>query len=71
MFGLTDKVVLVTGAARGTGRAHCEPFADEGADVIALDIAGAAMNYRKPQPKWRSAEGAVRRGWPMSLISGP
>jgi NAD(P)-dependent dehydrogenase (short-subunit alcohol dehydrogenase family) len=42
MFGLTDKVVLVTGAARGTGRAHCERFADEGADVIALDIAGAA-----------------------------
>lgn len=40
--GLADKVVLVTGAARGTGRVHCERFADEGADVIALDVAGAA-----------------------------
>ncbi|MGE2817214.1 mycofactocin-coupled SDR family oxidoreductase [Mycobacterium heidelbergense] len=37
MKGLVDKVVLVTGAARGSGRAHCERFADEGADVIALD----------------------------------
>lgn len=35
--GLTDKVVLVTGAGRGTGRVHCQRFADEGADVIALD----------------------------------
>lgn len=37
MSGLTDKVVVVTGAAQGTGRAHCERFAQEGADVIALD----------------------------------
>jgi SDR family mycofactocin-dependent oxidoreductase len=37
MTGLVDKVVLVTGAAQGTGRTHCERFADEGADVIALD----------------------------------
>lgn len=37
MTGLVDKVVLVTGAARGTGRVHCARFADEGADVIALD----------------------------------
>jgi SDR family mycofactocin-dependent oxidoreductase len=42
MSGLLDKVVVVTGAARGTGRAHCERFADEGADVIALDIVAAA-----------------------------
>lgn len=37
MSGLVDKVVVVTGGARGTGRVHCERFADEGADVIALD----------------------------------
>jgi len=36
MSGLSDKVVVVTGAARGTGRVHCEPFA--GADAIALDV---------------------------------
>jgi SDR family mycofactocin-dependent oxidoreductase len=44
MSGLLDKVALVTGAARGTGRTHCERFADEGADVIALDIPAAAAD---------------------------
>jgi len=42
MTGLLGKVVVVTGAARGTGGTHCKRFADEGADVIALDIAAAA-----------------------------
>ena len=42
MSGLQDKVVVVTGAARGTGRVHCQRFADEGADVIALDAAEVA-----------------------------
>jgi SDR family mycofactocin-dependent oxidoreductase len=37
MTGLVDKVVVITGAARGTGRTHCARFAAEGADVIALD----------------------------------
>jgi SDR family mycofactocin-dependent oxidoreductase len=37
MSGLDDKVVVVTGAAKGTGRVHCQRFAEEGADVIALD----------------------------------
>jgi SDR family mycofactocin-dependent oxidoreductase len=37
-MGLFDgKVVLITGAARGQGRSHAERFAQEGADVIALD----------------------------------
>lgn len=44
MSGLLNKVALVTGAARGTGRVHCERFADEGADVIALDVASAAAD---------------------------
>lgn len=44
MSGLLDNVAVVTGAARGTGRAHCERFADEGADVIALDIVAAATD---------------------------
>ncbi|TDO12034.1 SDR family mycofactocin-dependent oxidoreductase [Mycobacterium sp. BK086] len=45
--GLADKVVLVTGAARGTGRVHCERFADEGADVIMFDHADAADDLRE------------------------
>ncbi|ULE33056.1 mycofactocin-coupled SDR family oxidoreductase [Mycobacterium sp. IDR2000157661] len=32
------KVVFITGAARGQGRAHAVRFAEEGADVIAVDI---------------------------------
>jgi SDR family mycofactocin-dependent oxidoreductase len=39
---LHGKVVVVTGAARGTGRVHCQRFAEEGADVIAIDFPAAA-----------------------------
>ncbi|BBX07880.1 mycofactocin-coupled SDR family oxidoreductase [Mycolicibacterium aichiense] len=46
MSGLSGKVVLVTGAGRGTGRVHCERFADEGADVIMLDHSDAADDLR-------------------------
>jgi SDR family mycofactocin-dependent oxidoreductase len=35
---LNGKVVLITGAARGQGRSHAVHLADEGADIIALDI---------------------------------
>ena len=37
---LTDKVAFITGAARGQGRAHAVRMAREGADIIAVDIAG-------------------------------
>jgi len=37
---LTDKVAFITGAARGQGRAHAVRMANEGADIIAIDIAG-------------------------------
>jgi SDR family mycofactocin-dependent oxidoreductase len=40
--GLREKVVVITGAARGTGRTHCARFAAEGADVIALDMPALA-----------------------------
>jgi SDR family mycofactocin-dependent oxidoreductase len=32
------KVALVTGAARGQGRGHCVRLAQEGADIIAIDV---------------------------------
>lgn len=35
---LDGKVAVITGAARGQGRAHAVRFAEEGADVIALDL---------------------------------
>jgi len=37
---LSGKVALITGAARGIGRAQAVRFAQEGADVIALDVCG-------------------------------
>jgi SDR family mycofactocin-dependent oxidoreductase len=37
---LKGKVALITGAARGIGRAQAARFAQEGADIIALDICG-------------------------------
>jgi len=37
---LRGKVAVITGAARGIGRAQAVRFAQEGADIIALDICG-------------------------------
>ena len=34
------KVAFVTGAARGQGRSHAVRLAQEGADIIAVDMAG-------------------------------
>jgi SDR family mycofactocin-dependent oxidoreductase len=37
---LAGKIALITGAARGIGRAQAVRFAQEGADVVALDVCG-------------------------------
>jgi NAD(P)-dependent dehydrogenase (short-subunit alcohol dehydrogenase family) len=50
---LTDKVAFITGAARGQGRAHAVRMASEGADIIAVDIAGklpACVPYDSATP---------------------
>jgi NAD(P)-dependent dehydrogenase (short-subunit alcohol dehydrogenase family) len=46
------KVVFITGAARGQGRAEAVRFAAEGADIIALDICAdlATTTYPGPSP---------------------
>lgn len=38
MGRLDGKVAFVTGAARGQGRSHAVRFAEEGADILAVDI---------------------------------
>jgi (+)-trans-carveol dehydrogenase len=35
---MQGKVALVTGAARGQGRSHAVRLAQEGADIIAVDV---------------------------------
>jgi NAD(P)-dependent dehydrogenase (short-subunit alcohol dehydrogenase family) len=50
---LLGKIALVTGAARGIGRATALAFAHAGADVIGADIAGpvsAALEVRPSSP---------------------
>ena len=37
---LSGKIALITGAARGIGRAQAVRFAQEGADIVALDLCG-------------------------------
>lgn len=37
---VAGKVALITGAARGQGRSHAVRLAEEGADVIAVDLCG-------------------------------
>jgi SDR family mycofactocin-dependent oxidoreductase len=37
------QVAMITGAARGQGRSHAVRFAQEGADIVALDIPGGRL----------------------------
>ena len=47
---LTGKVAVVTGAARGIGRAIAVELAANGADVVALDIAGPVSTASNAEP---------------------
>jgi (+)-trans-carveol dehydrogenase len=38
MGKLDGKVALITGAARGQGRSHCVRLAEDGADIVAIDL---------------------------------
>lgn len=43
---VAGKVAFITGAARGQGRSHAVRLAEEGADIIALDLMGPLGNVR-------------------------
>ena len=44
---LEGKVAIITGAARGQGRSHAVRLAEEGADIVAIDICSqiASVDY--------------------------
>jgi 3-oxoacyl-[acyl-carrier protein] reductase len=43
LLDLTDKVVVITGAARGIGRVIAQTFLREGSTVVALDLGGPEL----------------------------
>lgn len=48
MGKLEGKVVFITGAARGMGRSHAVRLAQEGADIIGMDICGPVPGGQAP-----------------------
>jgi (+)-trans-carveol dehydrogenase len=45
---LEGKVAFITGAARGQGRSHAIRLAQEGADIIAVDIGHRPDGTNRP-----------------------
>jgi SDR family mycofactocin-dependent oxidoreductase len=57
---LQGKVVFITGAARGQGRAHAVRFAEEGADVIAVDLCEQLDSVAYPMSTAQDLQETVR-----------
>jgi (+)-trans-carveol dehydrogenase len=60
MGRVDGKVALITGAARGQGRSHARRLAEEGADIIALDIAAPVATVPYPLATVEDLDTTVR-----------
>ncbi|MGY2489916.1 glucose 1-dehydrogenase [Cupriavidus sp. CP313] len=56
MRGLNEKVVVITGAAGGIGKALCKRFCDEGAHVVAVDVNAGALETLSAELKEHSKQ---------------
>ena len=60
MGRLDGKVAFITGAARGQGRSHAVRMAEEGADIIALDLCGPVGSVVYDMPDDAELAGTVK-----------
>jgi SDR family mycofactocin-dependent oxidoreductase len=60
MGQLDGKVAFITGAARGQGRSHAIRLAEEGADIIAVDICGQIASVAYPMSTPADLEQTVK-----------
>jgi SDR family mycofactocin-dependent oxidoreductase len=60
MGSLDGRVALITGAARGQGRSHAELLAENGADIIGLDICSQFDTVHYPMSTADDLEETVR-----------
>jgi (+)-trans-carveol dehydrogenase len=61
MNRLAGKVAFITGAARGQGRSHAIRLAEEGADIIAVDLASDIATVPYPLARPDDLEETVRQ----------
>ena len=57
---VAGKVAFVTGAARGQGRCHAVRLAEEGADIIAVDICRDISTIAYPMSRPEDFEETAR-----------
>lgn len=61
MGRLDGKVAFITGAARGQGRSHAIRLAQEGADIIAIDVCEAVETNKIPPATQEDLDETVRQ----------